>query len=198
MNQGKIIGGKRYCGKTTELIKKASEEKIYILCANKTMARMIFRQAQDMELEIPFPVTVSELPLRGFMNEILIDEVEMVLNELIGKRVIGMSSSMEFEELDSLNKREEQKITYTVYRCLHCSHSEKLSGKREDYKEVTVCPKCNGAFVDQYRVGKYKKDYIDEYEYIKQFTEAVKECGLTLQESSKAIAEEFSKLGTIK
>ncbi|MBG9629163.1 hypothetical protein, partial [Bacillus thuringiensis] len=28
---------------------------------------------------------------------------------------------------------------------------------KEEYQEVTVCPKCNGAFVDMYKLEKYKQ-----------------------------------------
>ncbi len=40
-------------------------------------------------------------------------------------------------------------------KCLVCSHA----GNYKDvgkYSEVTVCPKCNGAFVDRFRLEKYQ------------------------------------------
>ncbi len=46
---------------------------------------------------------------------------------------------------------------YVLYNCLHCVHQQKLEVKKEDYSEVIVCPKCNGAFVDVYKINKYKK-----------------------------------------
>ncbi|WP_277680350.1 hypothetical protein, partial [Gracilibacillus dipsosauri] len=104
-SEGKIIGGKRYCGKTTELIKKASDEHLYILCPNNDIARVIFKQAKKMGLDIPFPITISDLPLKSpHIKEVLIDEVEMVLQQIIGKRVVGMSTSYKMEELPSLRK----------------------------------------------------------------------------------------------
>lgn len=102
--EGKVIGGKRMCGKTTRLIERANKENLYILCANKNMASIIYQQSQDMKLNIPYPVTVSELPLKGYMKEILVDEAEMVLSQLAGKRVVGMSTSMELTELDKIDK----------------------------------------------------------------------------------------------
>lgn len=101
----KIIGGKRCCGKTTELIKRANAENLYILCANKSIANMIFNQAKDMGLDIPYPITIHDLPLNGSqIEEVLIDEVEMVLQQLIGKRVVEMSTSYQLKELPSLKR----------------------------------------------------------------------------------------------
>lgn len=46
-------------------------------------------------------------------------------------------------------------VTYAMYHCLRCKHKERVRGKRKDYQEVTVCPKCNGAFVDRWKLDKY-------------------------------------------
>lgn len=101
-----VIGGKRMCGKTTEFIKRASKENLYILCANKTIAKFMFKQANEMGLKIPYPVTVEELPLKGYMKEILVDEVEMVLAALTGNQIAGMSTSLPLNELPSLRGEE--------------------------------------------------------------------------------------------
>lgn len=102
--EGKVIGGGRRCGKTTELIKKASKEGLYILCPNKNMARIIFKQAKDMGVNIPHPITVEDLPLMSVhIDKVLIDEVEIVLQKLIGKRVAGMSTTMPMEELPAIS-----------------------------------------------------------------------------------------------
>ncbi|OQR56196.1 hypothetical protein [Bacillus sp. CDB3] len=46
--------------------------------------------------------------------------------------------------------------------CLACGHQDKVyHPSKEEYKEVTVCPKCNGAFVDMFKLGKYKQSDID-------------------------------------
>ncbi len=40
--------------------------------------------------------------------------------------------------------------------CLVCGHKDKVHHEtKEDYKEITVCPKCNGAFVDKFHIAKY-------------------------------------------
>src|SRR6185312_6435762 len=50
----------------------------------------------------------------------------------------------------------EEIVTYAKYECLCCGHQDKVQGKRKDYSEVKVCPKCNGAFVDIWEIAKYK------------------------------------------
>jgi len=57
------------------------------------------------------------------------------------------------------------KVTYTLFQCLRCEHTEKVSGNREDYSEVTVCPKCNGAIVDRWNIAKYKLKHIDDVDW---------------------------------
>ncbi|MED3542040.1 hypothetical protein ABEX53_07720 [Bacillus toyonensis] len=42
--------------------------------------------------------------------------------------------------------------------CLACDYQIKTYiSPEEEYQEVTVCPKCNGAFVDMFRLVKYKQ-----------------------------------------
>lgn len=102
-----VIGGERRCGKTTELIKRASEDNLYILCANRTMAKLIFEQAKDMKLDIPHPITIEDLPLRSpYVDKVLIDEVEMILQQLIGRPVESMSTSYVMREMHPINNRE--------------------------------------------------------------------------------------------
>ncbi|OPA14509.1 hypothetical protein [Bacillus cereus] len=47
---------------------------------------------------------------------------------------------------------------YHTSKCLVCSHQGRVNYlSKEEYQEVTVCPKCNGAFVDMYKLEKYKQ-----------------------------------------
>ncbi|QGH35146.1 hypothetical protein GI584_14315 [Gracilibacillus salitolerans] len=46
---------------------------------------------------------------------------------------------------------------YVVYECLHCGKEERVFVKKKEYVEVTVCPGCNGAFVDKWCTLKYRK-----------------------------------------
>ncbi|WP_369355787.1 hypothetical protein [Lysinibacillus capsici] len=41
--------------------------------------------------------------------------------------------------------------------CLSCGNKERVGCKsKKDYKEINVCPKCSGAFVDLWHISKYK------------------------------------------
>lgn len=49
--------------------------------------------------------------------------------------------------------------------CLVCDHSEMVYHEsKEDYQEVRVCPKCNGAFIDIWKLPKYKNGTSNEIE----------------------------------
>ena len=81
--------GERCSGKTTRLIERSAKEGSYILVANKDMARFVADQAKEMDLEIPYPITVGEyLNSDGFPGSsvrrdgLLIDELDLVLNRL--------------------------------------------------------------------------------------------------------------------
>ncbi|MGH0487455.1 hypothetical protein ACQVPJ_24085 [Bacillus mycoides] len=50
--------------------------------------------------------------------------------------------------------------------CLVCGHQEKVYRQsKEEYQEVTVCPKCNGAFVDMWVINKYKQNTTQQCEH---------------------------------
>lgn len=42
------------------------------------------------------------------------------------------------------------------YRCLHCGRNGVIGCKKTEYKEVTLCPDCNGLYVDLWVAEKYK------------------------------------------
>ncbi|ENQ3080975.1 hypothetical protein ACEOWG_004307 [Bacillus cereus] len=47
---------------------------------------------------------------------------------------------------------------YNTSKCLVCGHQDKVYHPfKEEYQEVTVCPKCNGTFVDMWVINKYKQ-----------------------------------------
>lgn len=46
----------------------------------------------------------------------------------------------------------------TRYKCLCCDHDDLVQVTKEEYQEVLVCPKCNGAFVDVWKIAKYKQN----------------------------------------
>ncbi|MEX0050305.1 hypothetical protein AB2T85_06615 [Clostridium butyricum] len=61
----KIIRGDRRSGKTTELIKKSHDEWKYIICRDRQRVEFIESYARELNIEIPFPIEVRELPLRS-------------------------------------------------------------------------------------------------------------------------------------
>lgn len=96
----KVIGGSRYCGKTTELVKTSSETGYPIVCACERDKRLVMDKAMELKLEIPQPVIVSDLPLRGAgFDYVLVDDVELVLSEIINVPVMTMSTSGELKRL---------------------------------------------------------------------------------------------------
>lgn len=46
-------------------------------------------------------------------------------------------------------------VGFVVYTCLFCGYEEGLKVAKGEYSEVKVCPKCNGAFVDRWHIGKH-------------------------------------------
>jgi hypothetical protein len=97
-----IVGGSIGCGKTTELIKKASQENLYIVCASRQSQLAIEKMANSMELDIPFPITVDELPVSSpFIEKVLVDDVEGVLQRIIQKPVAMASTSLPMKKLQN-------------------------------------------------------------------------------------------------
>lgn len=78
----------RQTGKTTDLIEISEKTGIYILTADRKRAECVFRLAQEQKRNIPFPVTLWEYQQNGFrgsfINHILIDDADAVLQELFG------------------------------------------------------------------------------------------------------------------
>lgn len=93
-----IYGGRRACGKTTELIKLANARHLYIVCKDEFRAHHIAKLARNMELHIPYPITARELPLRAHITEVLVDDAEAVLTQLIGRPIVMMTTSLQFIE----------------------------------------------------------------------------------------------------
>lgn len=100
MNFMKIIRTERAGGKTTELIKQSAKDGSYILCMNRANAHYIYGMAKEMNFNIPYPITVADLPLRGFKGSVLIDEVDYILPRLIGAQVDIITTSAPIDTLD--------------------------------------------------------------------------------------------------
>ena len=97
----KIIRTNRGNGKTTELVKKSNREWKYIICSDRGRVKVIEDTARKLGLNIPFPITVKELPLRSpHIKSVLIDDVEDVLSYIVGKPIDYVTTSCEVEELN--------------------------------------------------------------------------------------------------
>lgn len=89
-------------GKTTELIKLSSQSHAYIVCMNTQESARIQRQAQEMNLKIPFPITFDEFLQGKFykagVKGFLIDNVELLLQS-IGRGVPVLACSLSSENI---------------------------------------------------------------------------------------------------
>jgi hypothetical protein len=95
----KIVSGIRV-GKTVELIKQSNREWKYIVCADENRALMIMKTAKWLKLDIPFPITVRELPIRTqHIKSVLLDDVEAVLWQMIRKDIDIATTRCEVEKL---------------------------------------------------------------------------------------------------
>lgn len=99
----KIIRNGRGKGKTSELIRQSARDGKYILCMNKARAHYIYEVAIEMNLNIPYPITIADLPLRGFKGHILVDDIDYILSELIGAKVDVATTSEPIDILDDNN-----------------------------------------------------------------------------------------------
>ncbi|MEX3625784.1 hypothetical protein [Viridibacillus arvi] len=99
-----IIGGKRCCGKTHEMILKSNKDWLYIVCVNYQQVENIVTIAKSMKVDIPYPITVSELPIARGANikGVLIEEIEQVLEMFIKCPIVAASTSMHMKEMNHL------------------------------------------------------------------------------------------------
>jgi hypothetical protein len=111
-----IILRGRNLGKTTDLIIKAAEEYSCIVCYSKQEANRIFKQATNMELYIPFPITVTEFIEGKFhgreIESFCIDNIETLLHRLArGVKITCITANtkeLEFngKQIDSIHSGE--------------------------------------------------------------------------------------------
>lgn len=82
----KVISGARGTGKTTELINKAADEELYIVCFSREEADRVANHAAKIGKKIPHPITMDEL-IKSQFHEIgikgfLIDNGDVLLQSL--------------------------------------------------------------------------------------------------------------------
>ena len=103
-----IIKG-RGKGKTTELIKRSAETQTYILTVNKPRAHAVFWQAREMELNIPYPVTIDEyFSTHGFagsfIKSVYIDDADEALKHIFSR--VKIEAITITNKIESENKEE--------------------------------------------------------------------------------------------
>lgn len=76
----------RNCGKTTMLIKKSAETGDRIICCNEREANMIEFMAQELNLDIPFPISYNKFLKKHYVGNrnsgFLLDNVDRFLEYL--------------------------------------------------------------------------------------------------------------------
>lgn len=97
----KIIRADRGQGKTTKLVKMSNKEWKYIVCKDTQRVDVIVDVADKLGLDIPYPITIRELPISqgSYIKSVLIDDIEDVLQYIIGTWVDYATTSCEIEEL---------------------------------------------------------------------------------------------------
>lgn len=151
----KITIGKRQTGKTTELIKRAAREDLYILTANKRMADCIFKQAKEMGFDIRYPITIDKFytcrlyNFKDFQrNGILIDEGVLLLKQLLHNIPIREIALTDDDNIEYLYKQEEKDILTTSEdlaeyqnEVINVTHNAVMSvyEKLDDFVFQTIC-----------------------------------------------------------
>jgi len=107
----KILRTDRQMGKTGLLIKKSHDEWRYIICKDRQRVEVIQSMAVEMKLYIPFPIMVDELPLLSHnIKEVLVDDIEDVLEYMIGKKIeLATTSCKIITKEDCINEIKNKK-----------------------------------------------------------------------------------------
>lgn len=107
-----ILIGKRQYGKTTHLIRRSADEGVYILTSNYPRASEIFDMAKNMNLDIPYPVTLDEYLNYGFKGSsitrdgILIDDADQILEMIFAGVPIKCITVSDSDNIRYLTKPE--------------------------------------------------------------------------------------------
>ena len=101
----KIIIDKRRTGKTTKAIEESGKTFKYILVPSPRMAEYIFRQALEMGIDIPYPVTIDAVLNKHVSHHakregFIIDEGLMLLETILGAHV-HMITISEIDEVEA-------------------------------------------------------------------------------------------------
>lgn len=106
-----FLGGKRVCGKTTELVKISSNNQIPIVVLNYRRRELVEYIAKKEGLKIPKPIIFEKYRemIGRRPEEILIDDVEDILQSIfLNTRIIAMTTSVPFMLLSRNNEKEKK------------------------------------------------------------------------------------------
>lgn len=154
----KIIIGERCSGKTTTLIMKSAATQTYILTATKERAKCLFDMARKMDLNMPFPTTVSEFLRNGYQGSsirrdgLLIDDADDVLKTIfrgIPIHEITMTYRDNITYLEDLRKRGHVTFPMNNINILPCPCDDVIPDDRYSFNDSNLavkwleCPSCH-------------------------------------------------------
>lgn len=98
--------GKRGSHKTTNLIKRCYRENkkennlTYIVCLNRERVLSVMKLAQQLGVDIPFPMTMEELLSyhsygRSYIKNVLIDDIDSWLQQQVRFNILEVTASIE-------------------------------------------------------------------------------------------------------
>lgn len=124
----KIISADRGQGKTTKLVEISSKKWKYIVCKDKQRVDVIIKTAERLGLDIPYPITIRHLPISQFsrIKSVLIDDIEDVIQCVIGRRVDYATTSCKIERMKK--RRRDKVATVTKIFCDRCGKEIKHIG----------------------------------------------------------------------
>lgn len=95
----KMIIASRRMGKTTQLIYESAAQHKYIVCRNRQRAMEIFKQAKDLKLDIPLPLTFDDFIGHSYYGKVisgfLIDEAQSLLQQMTDVPIETITMSIE-------------------------------------------------------------------------------------------------------
>lgn len=128
----------RQTGKTTDLIEISEKTGRYILTADRNCAKCVSRLAREQKRNIPYPVTLWEYQQSGFkgsfINHILIDDADAVLQELFKTIQIDALTMTGPEQ----HKVEDIKAQMCDHYCKYRDEWDEDGGPIED----VICKSC--------------------------------------------------------
>ena len=97
-----IILRPRGGGKTTEMIRRSAEDGGYIVCTDHRRACQVAKQAEQLGLSIPFPLTAGEWHDRGYrapgVRALLFDDLDRIIQAMSGVPVVAATWTQDEEQ----------------------------------------------------------------------------------------------------